>query len=891
MSSDPDERLGEIERRLARLESSLAEIQRALAIPPAAEEPAARPEPWSEWAPEAEPVPEPAVPAPALQPEPALRWYEGSHDLSVSDLLGARALAWAGGIVTLLGVVLFFALAVNRGWIGPEARVALAAAASALVLGGGLYLHRRFGETHSALAAVGAGIGGFYATLVAAGPHYGLLPDAAALALAALVAGVALAVALRWSSELVAGLGLVGAMVVQIPISWGDGLTSSGTGFTALMFAAAAAVVVVRRWETLLTVSAIAVVPQVVILAVEHRGEAPPGAIAAALGCAAVLLAAAIGLQLRSESDLDGFPASVAIGAAVLASLSTAILVSSQTWEGVALLGIAAVYGAAAAVFFVRPRNLDLSALLGAVGLAVTAVAVADLLSGPALAIAWAAEAGVLSWLAVRIRDVRYQLASLAYLVLAAGHAVIVDAPPRHLFVEVPHPAQGVAAVIAASLAAAVVAERCRHERRADRFEELRRVQRELRFGCGLLAAVGLLYAASLGLLELPLSFAWDQVAVTGLLVAAPVAALAAGLAHRLRGVELGAAVVLGLAVVKNLAFDVTQLETPQRSWTMLIVAAGLLAAGFAFARFDPWARTLDALWMAAVAASVPFAVIGLFDLLDGDWHRIDRTGAALLVPTLAYAALAAVVFREERLRDLSTLLWSCALVVGAIAAALLVGGTPLTLVWAAVAALLAWLSHRTGEVRLQAGAAAYVVLAVGHALVRDAPPTDFFESSRHPAAGAGAVAAAALAVLALALVLRIPAELQGRVSRTPVLVLAGVLVTYAVSLVVLELFELGGGRIESRFEHGHVAVSALWGVLALVLLYLGLTRRLTLRLAGFALFGVTLAKIFLYDLRTLSPVARAMSFLAVGAVLLLGGFFYQRLGADGSGGEEAAGR
>jgi uncharacterized membrane protein len=47
---------------------------------------------------------------------------------------------------------------------------------------------------------------------------------------------------------------------------------------------------------------------------------------------------------------------------------------------------------------------------------------------------------------------------------------------------------------------------------------------------------------------------------------------------------------------------------------------------------------------------------------------------------------------------------------------------------------------------------------------------------------------------------------------------------------------------------------------------------------AGFALFAVSLAKLFLFDLPSLSPVTRALSFLAVGAVLLLGGFFYQRL-------------
>jgi uncharacterized membrane protein len=52
------------------------------------------------------------------------------------------------------------------------------------------------------------------------------------------------------------------------------------------------------------------------------------------------------------------------------------------------------------------------------------------------------------------------------------------------------------------------------------------------------------------------------------------------------------------------------------------------------------------------------------------------------------------------------------------------------------------------------------------------------------------------------------------------------------------------------------------------------------LRVGGLALFGLSLAKLFLYDLSRLSSISRALSFLAVGAVLLLGGFFYQRLGA-----------
>jgi uncharacterized membrane protein len=48
-------------------------------------------------------------------------------EFDFSTLLGARALAATGAVVTLLGIVFFFALAVERGWIGPAARVSLGA--------------------------------------------------------------------------------------------------------------------------------------------------------------------------------------------------------------------------------------------------------------------------------------------------------------------------------------------------------------------------------------------------------------------------------------------------------------------------------------------------------------------------------------------------------------------------------------------------------------------------------------------------------------------------------------------------------------------------------------------------------------------------------------------
>jgi uncharacterized membrane protein len=73
--------------------------------------------------------------------------------------------------------------------------------------------------------------------------------------------------------------------------------------------------------------------------------------------------------------------------------------------------------------------------------------------------------------------------------------------------------------------------------------------------------------------------------------------------------------------------------------------------------------------------------------------------------------------------------------------------------------------------------------------------------------------------------------------------------------------------------------MSSFWAVVGLALLVLGLRRDWRdLRIGGLVLFAVAVAKLFLYDLSNLSAMARALSFLAVGLVLLFAAFLYQRL-------------
>src|SRR5204862_36712 len=161
------------------------------------------------------------------------------------------------------------------------------------------------------LAAVGAGVAGGYATLLAATALYDMLPTWGALLAASAIAGLGLAVSLLWSSEIVAGLGLVGAMAVPAFLILQVGLTTTGTALVA--------------------------------------------------------------------------------------------------------------------AFFFRPGARQLSVLLGAAGLAIGAIAVADLLSGASLTYAWAVEGALLAWLAWRIGEGRYQLASFVYLGLALGHALVFE--------------------------------------------------------------------------------------------------------------------------------------------------------------------------------------------------------------------------------------------------------------------------------------------------------------------------------------------------------------------------------------------------------------------------------------------------------------------------------
>jgi uncharacterized membrane protein len=83
---------------------------------------------------------------------------------------------------------------------------------------------------------------------------------------------------------------------------------------------------------------------------------------------------------------------------------------------------------------------------------------------------------------------------------------------------------------------------------------------------------------------------------------------------------------------------------------------------------------------------------------------------------------------------------------------------------------------------------------------------------------------------------------------------------------------------MHDRFQNGHVFVSISWVLVGLALVVLSLRGdRRRLRVGGIALLFVALGKLFLYDLAYLDAMARAISFIVSGAVLLLAALLLQR--------------
>jgi uncharacterized membrane protein len=226
-------------------------------------------------------------------------------------------------------------------------------------------------------------------------------------------------------------------------------------------------------------------------------------------------------------------------------------------------------------------------------------------------------------------------------------------------------------------------------------------------------------------------------------------------------------------------------------------------------------------------------------------------------------------------------------LVVVAYLTAVALSGVGLTVAWALEAGVLAQLALRArqraaGDARAAVcGAAGFFTLATLHTLLVETPPTAFV-------VGVKSLPDAATALVVLASVAGLTAcrWRPGRPwLRAGAVAGAALTLLYLGSLAVITVFQPSGGDVGDLVldvpvrQQGQMLVSLGWSLVGVAALVVALrANRPRLRAGAMTLLLLTAVKVFLYDLSTLTSLYRVVSFVALGVLLLLSAFAYQRL-------------
>ena len=378
------ERLSALEHRLEIVEARLS-VASPLTVPTAAPTVAAVIPPSASavpgWrAPGARPTPtapgivtSQAPVGESLEPEPPDRWQpQPASGMSLADFgrlvadledrLTGRALAWAGGAALVLGAIFFISLAFNRGWIGPEGRVAIGLIVGALgIAGGGLVIARGERLVGHVLTPVGLAI--VSVSLVGATRLYGLVPTEVGLAGALLSAVAAAAIAIRADSQTVAGFGLVA--VLAAPPLVGAAPDIRTLAFIGVALIGTTIIALLRTWSWLPPIAFLLSAPQAAIWFSGNPSLAPAlVALAAFWGLHAI---AAGGEEFfRRRNDLSSSAASLLLADAAFLVWAGFTLLSGdlESGRGAFLLVVALAHGALGGYFIVRDGEQHLFGLL-----------------------------------------------------------------------------------------------------------------------------------------------------------------------------------------------------------------------------------------------------------------------------------------------------------------------------------------------------------------------------------------------------------------------------------------------------------------------------------------------------------------------------------------------
>lgn len=200
--------------------------------------------------------------APAAANAPALSAARATSAGPAPTFEARVGLQWlnrVGVLTVLLGVAFGFKTAVDNGWIGPAARIALGVAVGLISLGVGERQGRRQHRVF-AQGLTGLGIALFYLSGWAAFALYGLVPQPVAFALMVATTGAAALLAMRYHAPAIAVVGLLGGYATPIALATGAPHSLFFLAYLTVLDAGAIALARRRVWPIVETVTTLATV-------------------------------------------------------------------------------------------------------------------------------------------------------------------------------------------------------------------------------------------------------------------------------------------------------------------------------------------------------------------------------------------------------------------------------------------------------------------------------------------------------------------------------------------------------------------------------------------------------------------------------------------------------
>lgn len=293
--------------------------------------------------------------------------------------------------------------------------------------------------------------------------------------------------------------------------------------------------------------------------------------------------------------------------------------------------------------------------------------------------------------------------------------------------------------------------------------------------------------------------------------------------------------------------------------------------------------------WLLLLCSSVFVVGTGCFAIGDDSAVALN---AWILGFAAVHLLLGGAAIRFGIHREIGSLLTAGGIALGSIGLANAFDGPTLVAVWSALAAALAFMATRVDREfvpalsdaqRLLIGAFGFLALAIVHMLVVEAPPYALAEGVADLGSSLVAISCCVGAALACwywgRQIEPVAATVAGFVGAAGFVYLGSVLIIDAI----------GADASGEAREIGQAWLSAFWTATGLGAVVWGMLRRSPkARLGGLALLTVAIAKVWTYDLAELEELARALSFVALGLLLLAGAFAYQRFKPEEEGEEEA---